>query len=162
MTIDMFLRVDGIDGESTDDKHARWIEVLSFDHGVSRAVPVEAASGGRTRRAAEFQNLQVVKALDRSTPDLSIRCANGKHIKSVELELCQGSGDRLRFMKYTLQDCIVTSVASSGTTDGSSPPVESVTFAYGIITWEYTPIDAKGRPGAALIRTWDVAANKPA
>jgi bacteriocin-like protein len=30
---DAFLKIDGIPGESTDDKHKDWIEILSFNHG---------------------------------------------------------------------------------------------------------------------------------
>ncbi|MEW6289765.1 MAG: type VI secretion system tube protein Hcp, partial [Thermodesulfobacteriota bacterium] len=29
MPADNFLKIEGIDGESTDDKHKGWIEVLS-------------------------------------------------------------------------------------------------------------------------------------
>ena len=29
MAFDAFLKVDGIPGESTDDKHKDWIEILS-------------------------------------------------------------------------------------------------------------------------------------
>jgi type VI secretion system secreted protein Hcp len=30
MAFDAFIIIDGIEGESTDDKHRGWIEVLSF------------------------------------------------------------------------------------------------------------------------------------
>ena len=33
MAVDYFLKIDGIDGESQDDKHKDWIEVLSFSWG---------------------------------------------------------------------------------------------------------------------------------
>ena len=38
MAFDAFLKIDGIPGESTDDKHKDWIEVLSFDFGMDAAV----------------------------------------------------------------------------------------------------------------------------
>jgi type VI secretion system secreted protein Hcp len=34
---DAFLEIDGIKGESTDDKHKDWIEILSYSHGVSQS-----------------------------------------------------------------------------------------------------------------------------
>ena len=30
MAFDGFIKIDGIPGESTDDKHKDWIEILSF------------------------------------------------------------------------------------------------------------------------------------
>ena len=32
---DAFLKIDGIAGESTDDKHKDWIEILSFNHSTT-------------------------------------------------------------------------------------------------------------------------------
>jgi len=32
MAVDVFLKIDGIPGESTDDKHKEWIEILSYSH----------------------------------------------------------------------------------------------------------------------------------
>ena len=51
MAFDAFLKVDGIPGESTDDKHKDWIEVLSFNHGVSQ--PAGGSGGARRMFAAE-------------------------------------------------------------------------------------------------------------
>ena len=31
-----FLKIEGVPGESTDEGHADWIEVMSFSHGVSQ------------------------------------------------------------------------------------------------------------------------------
>ncbi|MCU7860874.1 MAG: type VI secretion system tube protein Hcp, partial [Candidatus Thiodiazotropha sp. (ex Lucinoma kastoroae)] len=38
MAVDMFMKIEGVDGESTDDAHNKWIELLSFSHGVSQPV----------------------------------------------------------------------------------------------------------------------------
>jgi type VI secretion system secreted protein Hcp len=64
-------------------------------------------------------------------------------------------------MKYTLEDCIVTSVQPGGSAGDEVKPLESISFAYGKIKWEYTPIDHTGKPGSATDRTWDLEANKP-
>ena len=34
MAVDMFLKIDGVDGESTDSAHDKWIEILSYSHGL--------------------------------------------------------------------------------------------------------------------------------
>lgn len=160
MAVDMFLKIDGIDGESTDDAHQKWIEVLSFSHGVSQPVSGASATGGRTGGRADFQNLSVMKTIDNATPDLNIKCAKGEHIKQVELELCLATGEKHTFMKYTLSDCIVASVRPGGASASESKPLEEVSFAYGKIKWEYTPIDNQGKPGSATDRTWNLETNK--
>jgi type VI protein secretion system component Hcp len=34
--VDAFLKIDGVKGESLDDKHKNWIEVLSTSHSISQ------------------------------------------------------------------------------------------------------------------------------
>ena len=161
MAVDMFLKIDGIDGESTDDKHKKWIEVLDFNHSVTQPVSAASASGGRTGGRADFADLIVNKTIDKATPSLYFHCSNGKHIPKIELEFCLATEEKHTFMKYTLEDVIVSSISPSGSSaaDGSKP-VEEVAFAYGKITWEYTPIDHTGKPGATERKAWDLEANK--
>lgn len=159
MSVDMFMKVEGVDGESSDDAHDKWIELLSYNHGVSQPASGVSATGGRTGGRADFQDFSVIKTIDNATPDLSIKCAKGEHVPKVEVELCLASGDKHTFMKYTMEDCIVTSVSPGGGSEGESKPTEAVTFAYGKIKWEYTPIDHTGAPGSTTDRTWNLETN---
>jgi type VI secretion system secreted protein Hcp len=160
MSVDIFLKLEGIDGESTDDKHKKWIEVLSFSTGVSQPVSGASATGGRTGGRADFQDLSVVKTVDNASPDLHIKCAKGEHIKKIELECCLATGNKHTFLKYTLENCIVTSIQPGGSSGTDVKPTESVSFAYGKIKWQYTPIDHTGKPGSATDRTWSLEKNK--
>ena len=160
MSVDMYMKVEGVDGESTDDAHDKWIEILSYSHGVSQPVSGVSATGGRTGGRADFQDFSIVKTVDNSTPDLNIKCAKGEHIPTIEVELCLATGDKHTFMKYTMTDCIVTSIAPGGSTDDETKPLENVSFAYGTIKWEYTPIDHTGAPGSTTDRTWNLETNK--
>jgi len=160
MAVDMFMKIEGVDGESTDDKHKKWIELLSFNHGVSQPTSGASASGGRTGGRADFDDFAAVKTIDNSTPDLNIKCAKGEHIPKIEVECCLATGDKHTFMKYTMEDCIVTSVRPGGSSEGETRPVEEATFGYGKIKWEYTAIDHKGAPGATTDRTWNLEENK--
>ncbi len=159
MSADMFLKIEGIDGESTDDAHDKWIEVLSYSLGVSQPVSGVSATGGRTGGRADFQDLSITKTIDNATPDLNIKCASGEHVPTIQLELCLATGDKHTFMKYTLEDCIVTSISPGGSSGGDTKPLENVSFAYGKIKWEYTPIDHTGAPGSATDRTWNLEKN---
>lgn len=159
MAFDAFLKIEGVDGESSDDAHDKWIEVLSYSHGVSQPASSASATGGRTGGRADFQDFNIVKTVDAATPELNIKCAKGEHIPKVEMELCLASGDKHTFMKYTLEDVIVSAVMPGGSAGGDKP-MENVSFAYGKIKWEYTPIDQTGSPGATTDRTWNLETNK--
>ncbi|PLY14636.1 MAG: type VI secretion system tube protein Hcp [Sedimenticola sp.] len=161
MAVDMFLKIDGVDGESTDSAHDKWIEILSYSHGLSQPVSGASRTGGRTGGRADFMDFIVTKTIDNATPDLNIYCAKGKHIPKIECELCLATGDKHTFMKYTLEDCIVTSVVPGGSSSESEvKPVETASFAYGKIKWEYTTIDHTGSPGSTTDRTWNLETNK--
>lgn len=162
MAFDAFLKIEGIDGESTDDKHQKWIEILSYAHGVTQPVSGVSATGGRTGGRADFADFSLTKTVDNATPDLNIYCAKGQHIPKVELELCLATGDKHTFLKYTLEDVIISSVSPSGASGGSDKPMEALSFAYGKIKWEYTPIDHTGKAGSTTGRTWNLETNKQA
>jgi len=159
MAYDVYLKIDGVDGESTDDKHKKWIELSAFNHEVVQPSSGASATGGRTGGRAEFGPVSVTKVADQATPDLAIYCAKGEHIPKVEIEFCEAAGEKHTFLKYTLQNVLVEGVSVSGSGDMSKPE-ETVNFSYGTIKWEYTPIGQDGKPGAATDRGWSLEENK--
>jgi type VI secretion system secreted protein Hcp len=160
MAIDCFLKIDGVPGESTDDKHKDWIEVLSYSWGESQMASATASSaGGATTGRADFQDFSIVKQLDKASPKLALACADGTHIKEVTLELCRAGGDKLKYMEYKLSNCIVSSCSVGG--GGGGEPTESLTFNYGKIQWTYTQQKrADGSGGGQVAGGWDLQLNK--
>jgi type VI secretion system secreted protein Hcp len=161
MAFDAYLKIDGIDGESTDKNHAKWIAILSYSHGLSQPVSSASGTGGRTSQRVDIQGFSIVKELDNASPLLALHCCNGKHIPKVQLELSEASENPHVYMKYTLEDAIVSSVRPGGSTQGGdNKPLEEVTFHFGKIKWEYKPIDSPGKPGQAQITGWDLTTNQ--
>lgn len=160
MPADVFLQIEGIPGESTDDEHANWIEVLSYSHGVSQSSAGSRSTGGAaTGGRCDHQDFSIVKELDKASSELNLHCSNGKHIKKITLELCRATGDKQPYMKYVLEDVIVSSVSIGG--GGGGMPSESVTFNYGKINWVYTETDHKtGKKKGEVKKWWDLVANK--
>ena len=161
MASDMFLEIKDIPGESTDEKHPAWIEILSFSSGVSQAVAGAASTGGaRSSQRCDHSDFTVMKSLDKASPKLALAASNGTHIPSVILELCRATGEKTPFMKYTMTDVLVTSYQPSGSSGGDIP-LESVSFNYAKIEWEYTETDHNtGDKGAATKTHWDLTLNK--
>lgn len=163
MAFDAFLKVSDIPGESTDDKHKDWIEILSFNSGVSQRASGSASSGGgASAERADFQDFSIVKALDKASPKLAVACADGTHIKEVVLELCRAGGDKLKYMEYKLSNCIVSSVSPGGSAQGGETlPLEEVSFNFGKIEWTYVQQKrADGSGGGNVAGGWDLMLNK--
>jgi len=163
MAFDAFLKINGIPGESTDDKHKDWIEVLSYSTGVSQRPSGAASSGGgRSAERADFEDFSIVKALDKASPKLALYCANGTHIDEIKLELCRAAGDKQKYMEYVLNDVIVSSVRPGGSSQGGEAlPLEEVTFNYGKITWTYTETDHRtGKPKGNVSAHWNLIENR--
>jgi type VI secretion system secreted protein Hcp len=160
---DTFLKISTIPGESTDEKHPQWIEVLSYSWGVSQpATGSHSSGGGRASERADFQDFSVVKTLDKGSPKLALACANGEHIGEVTLEICRATQDKQKYMSYKMSDVIVTSVRPGGSSQASETlPLEELTFNYGKIELTYTETDHKtGKPKGDVIAQWDLTANK--
>jgi len=52
---DGFVRIEGISGESSDEKHAGWIEIMDFDLDVSQTVnKLPSSLGGAGAERADF------------------------------------------------------------------------------------------------------------
>lgn len=144
MATNTYLHADPIKGSATDDKHKDWIEVHGFSHSVAQ--PMSGSQNtGRSAARADFGTFNINKDLDKSSVDLNLFCAQGKHIAKLELEVCQETGEKACYLKYELENAMVQSVHVSG--GGSSHPTESVAFVYDVISWTYTFVDPQGNVG---------------
>lgn len=160
MASDAFLQITDIKGESTDKDHKDWIEILSYNWGVSQMASATASSsGGGSTQRADFQDLSIVKELDMASPLLNKACWGGTHIAKVVLELNRAAGEKRQiYMKYILENVIVSSVSIGG--GGGGVPTESVTFNYGKITSVYTKQARKGGGGAGEVPAgWNLEEN---
>jgi type VI secretion system secreted protein Hcp len=163
MAFDCFLKVEGIPGESTDDKHKDQIEILSYSHGVKQPASGPASTGGgRGSQRCDHEDFTIVHMLDKASPKLALFCCNGKHIPSIVMEICRATGDKQKYMEYKLSDAIVSSVHPAGSSKADEPiPLEQVSFSYGKIEWTYTTTDHKsGKAGGDVKANWDLTANK--
>ena len=163
MAFDTFLKISTIPGESTDDKHKDWIEILSYSWGVAQpSSGAQSTGGARSAERCNHQDLTVVHSLDKASPKLFLACCKGEHIPDIKLELCRAAGDKTKYMEYKLSDVIVSSVQPSGNSKGDGTlPMEAVTFNYGKIELTYTATDHKTGKAAGDVKAhWDLVANK--
>ena len=161
MAGDMFLYIDGIKGESTDDAHKEWIELESWSFGMNQRSSGSAKStgGARTAERVDISDIVVTKQIDKASAPLAFHCANGKHIKEVKIEVCRASEKKEKYYEILMNDVLVSSVQPSQAT--GSIPTESISFDPGRIEWIYVEMDHKtGKPKGPIQHHWDMTANK--
>ncbi len=147
MPFDAFIHIDGIEGESSDARHAGWIEVKNFNLSVGQRVSNTASSaGGAGAERADFTEFNFAKLLDLATPQLALACASGTHIDKIKVEICRAGGEKLKFMEYRFTNCLISAL-SSNSIDGEFP-VDEVAINFGQIEWHYTRQNRSG--GAAM------------
>jgi type VI secretion system secreted protein Hcp len=161
------LKLDGIDGESSDTGHNGEIDVVTFKAGVMQRALANAAGGGASAGASDFKPLTVFKYLDLASAKLFLACATGQHIKTATLTV-ENTGSETAtparplgvFFKIVLTDVLVASVnEDSSTTDQLGNLVESISLSYSKIQWNYNQ-NFGGEPGPTVTGGFDVRANK--
>ena len=162
MSFDAYLKLDGIPGESTDDKHKDWIEILSYSHHMSQpASASHSTAGGSSSARVAFGTLDIVHLLDKASPKLFEACAKGTHIKEATIELCRAGGDKFKYQEIKLEQVLVANLASSGSPSGGGNfPTETVSFTYGKIKTTYFTQNEKGGGAGQVAAGWDLTANK--
>jgi len=127
---DMFLKIDGIDGESQDSKFKDWIEVLSWNWSVHQASTAGKHTGGGGHSKASFAELHISKPMDKASVKLFKACAKGEHIKKAKLVCRKAGGDPLEYYTIEMDDVLITNVAHSGHGGGASQISDTVALSF--------------------------------
>jgi len=157
MSADMFLKIEGIQGESVDKVHADEIDVLSWSWGMSQSGSMHVAGGGGAGKVA-VQDLTITKYVDRANPNLMQKCCTGEHYKGATLTIRKAGADPLEYLVITMTDLLVTSVSTSGS-GGEDRLVETITLNFAEFQQVYTPQTKDGSGGAAVDVAFHIAQN---
>jgi type VI secretion system secreted protein Hcp len=159
---DTFIKIDGIDGESQDDKHKNWIEVSSFSHDMRQPPSASVSSlGGGTTGRVDMEDFQFTKGIDKSSPKLYEACCKGAGIANASVEFCRAGGDKLVYLKIDMAGVVVSRVAASGSgKDLSDFPSELVTLNFSKITWTYTQQNRQGQAAGQVQTSWNMQTGK--
>ncbi|MEP7222368.1 MAG: type VI secretion system tube protein Hcp [Novosphingobium sp.] len=156
--VDFFLKIDGIDGESTDDKHKGEIDVESFSWGVSNGGTFATGGGGGAGKAA-LEDIHFTSFVSKASPKLMVACAQGKHIKSAVLVVRKAGTEQQEAYTVKLEDVLISSY-QSGAHESSPRPTDQFSLNYAKIEFTYKEQKADGSLGGAVTTKWDLKANK--
>jgi len=160
MTTNVFLDMDGVDGESADDRHHGEIEVLSWSFGVSNSGTAHMGGGGAGAGKASISDLSVTKLVDIASPALLQAAATGKRLKTATISARKAGEGQRDFLIITMREVMVTSCALAGSGEGDAP-TEAVTLSFGKVQLTYTAQAPDGSAGPTTSFGWDVTKNGP-
>src|SRR5437763_13199723 len=114
MAVDMFLKIDGVDGESKDKKNSKQIDVLAWSWGMSNSGSAHVG-GGAGAGKVNVQDVSVTKYVDSSSPKLMLACCNGTHYANALLTVRKAGGDSpVEYIKIKMEEVFITSVSTGG------------------------------------------------
>jgi len=162
MAGDIFLKLDGISGEATDDSHKNEIALLSCSMGVSQQASFGSGTTGGGTAKCHFSDISCTSYVSKASPELYLACASGKHIASATIVLRKAGGDApVEYMKYELEPVFVSSYSISDSTGSSENTMESYTLNFEQCKVTYTPqASAAGTGEGPVVQGWNIATNK--
>ncbi len=158
MAVDMFLKLNGISGESLDDKHAGEIDILAWSWGESNSGTTHMGGGGGSGKV-NIQDLSVTKWVDLASSSLLQACTKGTHITDATLTIRKAGDTPLEFLVVTLTEVMVTSVSTGGS-GGEDRLTENVSLNFAKFKYVYTEQTKTGGAGKQGTFSYDISANK--
>ena len=152
-----------IKGESTEDKHQDWSELIAVDFSAARDVTMGSATGSLTRGAAHLSPISAQKYMDKADPDIFVHCADGTHIPELKIHVQQETEQKHNILEMTLTNAVIASTSwSVSGLGGDDRPMVNVTIGYGKIKVKYTEIKHDGSTGATPEKEYDLTTGKSA
>ena len=157
MAVDMFVKIDGVEGDSQDDKHAKSIDIMSWSWGLTQSGNTHLGPGSGAGKVA-VQDVSFVKYTDGATAALVKFCMNGKHFKEAQLIVRKAGEHPLEYLIVKMEDLIVSSVQTGGS-QGEEMLTENVTLNFAKAFLGYTPQNKDGTGAAQKKAGWDIPKN---
>lgn len=157
MAFDTYLKIDGIKGESKDDKHKDEIDLHSHSWGVTNAGSMAIGGGGGTGKASvgdfhcTFQHCA-------ASPKLLLACMTGDHIKSAVVTSRVQGGGQVEKVVIKLTDILVSSYQTGG--GNNSDHIDQLSLNFSKIEWTYKEQKPDGSAGPSTMGNYDVKGNK--
>ena len=150
--VDYFLKIDGIQGESRDDRHKDEIDIESFSWGETQSGTFAVGGGGGSGKIS-MQDFHFTMPVNKASPALFLACAQGDHIKNAILTCRKAGKDQQEFMKVTMNDVLVSSFQIGGA--GGVVPTDQISLNFAKIEVEYQEQDATGKLVGSIKKWFD-------
>ena len=139
---DMFLKLSGIEGESTNAKHRGEVDVTGVELPILAPAPTAGGGSGKV----SCPSVTVYKNLDKASPILMKYLASGKYIQQAVLTVQRSGEEQADYYVLTMQEVAVSEVTQTST--DPSHLSDKVVLKARQYNFEYRPqSDTGGSPG---------------
>jgi type VI secretion system secreted protein Hcp len=156
--VDYFLKINGIEGESTDAKHKNEIDVESWSWGETNS-GTHASGGGGGAGKVYMGDFTFTMKVNKASPKLFLACATGQHIPDATLTCRKAGGEQQEYLTIKMSDLLISSFETVGT-KGDVVPIDAICVNFSKIEYEYKIQDAKGKTSLAAKVGYDLKLNK--
>ena len=159
MAFEAFLKLgEDIGGESVEQNHVGWIELLSWNIGLERSHQAFRLDSTRV----QFTPFTVTKFIDSASAPLMTACTRALHIPEATIETGRFVTESIPYVKYVLRDCRIQQVNWTAVPAGNADrPCEEVSIIYESIELSHTFIDTNHGPGGDFESQWNLAEAAP-
>jgi type VI secretion system secreted protein Hcp len=154
----IFLKLDGINGASTDTRHRYEIDITSYAQSFRSGANFGFGGGGAGR--VSCGDITVLKNIDRSSPQLIMHVTTGRHVRSGVITFSTGGERPVEYYKVQLSEVLIDAVEQVDP-PGDAGLTEKVSLKVRQFNFTYVPQDDKGQPGTPVTFGWDCASNRP-
>jgi type VI secretion system secreted protein Hcp len=156
MAVDYFLELDGIKGESQDEKFKDKIQILSWSWGASNVSSV-SGTGGSGAGKVDLSDFSIMANFDKSTPAFFKNITKGTHIKTGTMSAVKAGSEGKPYLKVDFKELFISGLQMSAS---SEIPTVSVNFSYNEIKIDYSMQNEQGNLVSTGPVTFEVKANK--
>jgi type VI secretion system secreted protein Hcp len=157
---DVFLKIEGIEGESEDDKHKNELQIQTWSWGCSNSGS-STTGGGAGSGKVHMHDFHFTIDVGKHSPKLMEDCATGRHIKKCTLTQRKAGGEKQEFFQTVFTDVLIASYQAGGQGGTNSTlPVDNCTFNFSKVEIEYKPQKPDGSLGAPIKAGYDLKLNK--
>lgn len=155
MAVDFFLKLEGIEGESIDDKHKKEIQIMSWSWGGSQVSTV-SGTGGSGAGKVSLSDFNVMAYFDKSTPEFFKNMCAGTHIKSGVMTAVKAGTKGEAYLQVDFKEMFIGSLQISASNE---VPTVSVSFSYNEIKIDYKTQNEQGNVTSTGPVTYDLKTN---
>jgi type VI secretion system secreted protein Hcp len=161
MALQMNIWMDGISIDPSNPAHKAWVEVLSWNWGMTSNRKLAQGNG---EDKTSLNELSIVKSIGTDSPQTRLFFAQGRVIPNVELSVIPKVGKRETPSKYVnlkLENVVIKSIVTGGNTEDSFFK-EHITLLFDRIKFEYSktrPTD--GNVAGGVTEDYDFGWNIP-
>lgn len=157
MVANIFLEVDGVEGESVVEGFVGKIDIVSWNWGMSQPATFQTGSGGGSSKP-NVQDLSLTKYLDKATTPMMQKLCKGTHFEKAKLTVRKVTGDTpLDYLVIEMRKVIMSSYSTGAGMGSDDRIMENLTLNFASFTMTYKTQGDDGVESGSVPVTYDIA-----